>query len=102
MQTYVMGLGISPAHEALRTQRTEELAFQTVRAALADAGVNRQAVDTVTLATSDEMDGRAISSMLMAAPSGAYLKDEIRVTDAGLSGLMLGALRIATGCSSIG
>jgi acetyl-CoA acetyltransferase len=40
--------------------------------------------------------------MLMAAPSGAYLKDEIRVTDSGLTGLVLGALRLATGRFHVG
>lgn len=102
METYVIGLGMSPPHPAQRRLRTEELAFQTVRAALADAGVERAEVDAVTLATSDEMDGRSISSMLMAAPSGAYLKDEIRVTDSGLTGLVLGALRVATGRYHLG
>ncbi len=102
METYVIGLGMSPPHTALRTQRTEELAFDTVRAALARAGVQRDALDAVTLATSDEMDGRSISSMLMAAPAGAYLKDEIRVTDSGLTGLMLGALRIGSGRFHLG
>jgi acetyl-CoA acetyltransferase len=102
METYVLGLAVSPPHAALRSQRTEELAFQTVRAALARARVGRGEVDAVTLATSDEMDGRSISSMLMAAPSGSYLKDELRVTDSGLTGLMLGALRIASGRFHLG
>lgn len=102
METYVIGLGMSPPHAALRSMRTEELAFETVRTALADAGIERHELDAVTLATSDEMDGRSISSMLMAAPAGAYLKDEIRVTDSGLTGLVLGAQRIATGRFHLG
>lgn len=102
MDTYVLGLALSPPNAALRTQRTEELAFETVRAALADAGVGRTELDHVTLATSDEMDGRSISSMLMAMPSGAYLKDELRVTDSGLTGLLMGALRIASGRFHLG
>lgn len=102
MDTYVLGLALSPPHAALRSQRTEELAFETVRAALADAGVERAALDHVTLATSDEMDGRSISSMLMAMPSGAYLKDELRVTDSGLTGLLMGALRVASGRFHLG
>lgn len=102
METFVLGLALSPAHAALRALRTEELAFETVRAALADAGVERQALDHVTLATSDEMDGRSISSMLMATPAGAYLKDELRVTDSGLTGLLMGALRVATGRFHLG
>lgn len=102
MDLYVLGVAMSPPHAALRSQRTEEMAFETVRAALARAGVKRQELDAVTLATSDEMDGRSISSMLMAAPSGAYLKDELRVTDSGLTGLVMGALRGASGRFHLG
>lgn len=93
---------MSPSYSSLRTQRNEELAFQTVRSALQRAGVKREQLDAVTLATSDEMDGRSISSMLMAAPSGAYLKDELRVTDSGLTGLVMGALRGASGRFGLG
>jgi hypothetical protein len=102
MQVHVIGINVSPPVAALTDQRLEELAFDTVRDALASAGVARTELDSVTLATSDEMDGRAISSMLMAAPSGAYLKDEIRVTDSGMTGLALGAMRIATGRFDLG
>lgn len=102
MDTYVLGLALSPPRTAWRSKRTEELAFETARAALADAGVTRAALDHVTLATSDEMDGRSISSMLMATPSGAYLKDELRVTDSGLTGLLMGALRVASGRFHLG
>jgi acetyl-CoA acetyltransferase len=101
MDIDVVGLALSPPSDALPS-RPEELAFQTVRAALDHAEVTRQSLDTVTLATSDEMDGRAISSMLMAAPSGSYLKDELRVTDSGMTGLVLGALRLATGRFHLG
>lgn len=102
METYVLGLALSPPHAALRSQRTEELAFETVRSALANAGVQRSGLDHVTLAASDEMDGRSISSMLMAMPGGSYLKDELRVTDSGLTGLVMGALRVASGRFHLG
>lgn len=102
MDTYVLGLALSPPQAALRAQRTEELAFETVRAALRDAQVERTDLDHVTLATSDEMDGRSISSMLMAMPGGAYLKDELRVTDSGLTGLVMGTLRVASGRFHLG
>ena len=51
-------------------------------------------IDHVTIAACDELDGRSISSMLLAAPAGAYLKDEVKVTHSGLIGLCLEALRI--------
>jgi len=82
--------------------RLEEMAFRTARAALDDAGVERRQIDHVTLAASDEIDARGISSMLLAAPSGAYLKDEMRVTDSGLTGLHLGAMRAGSGDLQLG
>ncbi|MEY4711699.1 MAG: hypothetical protein RIS88_1149 [Pseudomonadota bacterium] len=100
--SYVLGVALSPSALAVRDRRNEELAFETVRQALARAGVRREEIDAVTLATSDEMDGRSISSMLMAAPSGSYLKDELRVTDSGLTGLVMGAMRIGSGRFHLG
>jgi thiolase-like protein len=102
MATYVLGMAMSAPQPAVRDRRCEELAFDTVRQALARAGVKRGEIDAVTLSTSDEMDGRSISSMLMAAPSGSYLKDELRVTDSGLTGLVMGALRIGSGRFHLG
>lgn len=102
MDVYVVGLALHPAADVIGDARLEEIAYRTSRAALDDAGVTRADLDHVTLAACDELDGRAISSMLMAAPSGAYLKDELRVTDSGLSGLQMGALRIASGRFHLG
>lgn len=97
-----MGVAIHPAAEAVRDLRLEEMAYATARAALDDAGVARDEIDHVTLAGSDEIDARGITSMLLAAPSGAYLKDEMRVTDSGLAGLHLGAMRAGSGDLQLG
>ena len=92
-----MGVSIHPAADVIGDTRLEEMAYRTARAALDDAGIARAQIDHVTLAGSDEIDARGITSMLLAAPSGAYLKDEMRVTDSGLTGLHLGAMRVASG-----
>ena len=97
-----MGVAIHPAADAVRDLRLEEMAYATARAALDDAGVKRADIDHVTLAASDEIDARGITSMLLAAPSGAYLKDEMRVTDSGLTGLCLGAMRAGSGDLQLG
>jgi acetyl-CoA acetyltransferase len=97
-----MGVAIHPAAARIDNLRLEEMAYRTARAALDDAGIERRQLDHVTLAGSDELDARGISSMLLAAPSGAYLKDEMRVTDSGLAGLHLGALRAAAGHLQLG
>ena len=73
--------------------------FDVTRAALNEAGIERERVDSVTIAASDELDGRSISSMLLAMPAGAYLKDEIKCADTGLDALFLGAMRIEFGTS---
>jgi acetyl-CoA acetyltransferase len=102
MNVFVVGLAVHPARDAITDHRLEEMAFYTSRAALADAGVERGQLDHVTLAASDEVDARSISSMLLAAPAGAYLKDELRVTDSGLIGLAMSALRVASGRFNLG
>ena len=83
-------------------KRLEEMVFDTAKAALDDAGVTRKELDHVTIAACDELDGRSISSMLLSAPAGAYLKDEIKTTDSGLIGLCLEALRIESGNFHLG
>jgi acetyl-CoA acetyltransferase len=102
MDVYVMGVAIHPATDVVGDLRLEEMAYATARAALDDAGIERRQIDHVTLAASDEIDARGISSMLLAAPSGAYLKDEMRVTDSGLTGLHLGAMRAGSGDLELG
>ncbi|MBU2550195.1 MAG: thiolase family protein [Proteobacteria bacterium] len=102
MNIYVIGLAIYPPAERIMNERLEEMVYTTTRAALDDAGVTRGELDNVVLAASDEFDGRSISSMLMAMPAGAYLTDEIKVTDAGAMGLCLAAARIASGDFHLG
>jgi len=87
---------------AFHERRLEEVVFDAVAAALADAGVSRADLDNVVLAASDELDGRSISSMLTSAPAGGVLKDEIRTTGSGLYALFLGAMRIQTGLFDLG
>jgi acetyl-CoA acetyltransferase len=102
MDVFVIGLAVHPASERLLEKRLEEMVFDTASAALQDAGVRRDDIDHVTIAACDELDGRSISSMLLAAPAGAYLRDEIKCTDSGLIGLCLGAMRVASGVFDLG
>ena len=102
IQSYIIGLAIHPPAEQITDLRLEEMVYETTRAALDDAGVTRRELDSVVLAASDEFDGRSISSMLMAMPAGAYLKDEIKVTDSGAMGLCLSAARLASGDFHLG
>lgn len=102
MDTYILGLAMHPASAWVADKRLEEMVFDTARAALDDARITRQELDHITIAACDELDGRSISSMLLSAPAGAYMKDEIKVTDSGLVGLCLEALRIESGRFHLG
>ncbi|MHA1835169.1 MAG: thiolase family protein [Candidatus Baldrarchaeia archaeon] len=96
----IIGVGVSKIEKS-KPQRLEEIIFEASYAALTDAGVSRDEIDGVVTAACDEIDGRIISSMLTAAPAGAYLKDEIKVTDEGSYAVILGALRILSGVSNL-
>lgn len=102
MDVYVIGVAIHPPRVRIGDKRLEEVVFDTARAALDDAHVTRAQIDHVTIAACDELDGRSISSMLLAAPAGAYLRDEIKCTDSGLTGLCLGAMRVQSGVFDLG
>ncbi len=94
MNCYVMGLAMYPATLRADAHRLEEMVYHTAHAALENAGVRRKELDHVTLGACDELDGRSISSMLMAMPAGAYLVDEIKVTDSAATALCLEAARL--------
>jgi acetyl-CoA acetyltransferase len=99
---YVIGVATHPAAERHDEYRLEELVYHTSRAALDDAGVTRRELDSVTLGASDELDGRPISSMLLATPAGAFLTDETRVTDCGAMALCLAFARMLSGDFHLG
>ena len=94
MHAYVLGLAMYPATRKADAHRLEEMVYHTSHAALEHAGITRRELDHVTLGTCDELDGRSISSMLMAMPAGAYLVDEIKVTDSAATALCLEAARL--------
>lgn len=102
MSVYVLGLAMHPPSQAERSLRLEEIVYRTSHAALADAGVDRGQLDSLTIGACDELDGRPISSMLMTAPAGGYQTDEIKVTDSGASALCLAYARFVAGESRLG
>ena len=103
MDVFVIGQAVHAPAARIGDKRLEELVFDTAHfAALADAGVERAQIDHVTIAGCDELDGRSISSMLLAAPAGAQLRDEMKCTDSGLTGLCLEAMRLESGIFDLG
>lgn len=96
--TAVLGLGrATPATPD--DMSLEELVFAACSAALADAGLSREDVDGVSIAASDQLDGRSISSMHLAGPAGGHLRDEIKVSDDGSLAVATAAMRIACGAT---
>lgn len=102
MNAYVIGVATHPPAMRIDDRRLEEMVYHTACAALSDAGVTRGQLDNVTLGACDELDGRSISSMLMAMPAGAYFTDEIKVTDSGATALCLATARLTTGEFNLG
>jgi acetyl-CoA C-acetyltransferase len=79
----------------------EELIFQTTRAALAEAELTIEDVDSVFTSSSDQIDGRAISMMLTSGPSGGESRDLLNPQGAGEHALILACLKILSGMSDI-
>jgi acetyl-CoA acetyltransferase len=80
-----------------RRRALPELIFSCVSAALADAGCALRDVDAVTIACEDLIDGRSLSSMITGPAAGAYLRDEIRLSEDGLAALSLAAAQLESG-----
>ncbi|WP_428343200.1 hypothetical protein [Mycobacterium sp.] len=74
-----------------------ELIFDVVSDALRAADCTMNDMDGVVIAAHDLVDGRSLSSMITGPAAGAYLRDEIRVSDDGLVAVSLAAARIQAG-----
>lgn len=96
MKVAIIGAG-QTSYGVHRDRSIDELVFEAARNALDDAGLERDDIESVVTAGSDGMDGRAISNMLTAGAAGAYLKDEVKVSDGGIFALVMGYLRVASG-----
>jgi acetyl-CoA C-acetyltransferase len=93
----ILGVGMTKIDGAMRDIKLDDLVFDAASKALKDASLTRKDMDGIVIAACDELDGRCISSMLEAAPSGSYLKDEIKVADDGAYAVILASLRILSG-----
>ncbi|WP_347595605.1 hypothetical protein [Acrocarpospora sp. B8E8] len=74
-----------------------EVIFAVVSEALADARCTMADIDGIVIAAHDLIDGRSLSSMITGPAAGAYLRDEIRVSEDGLVAISLAAARIQAG-----
>lgn len=90
---------ISAVGEAVPSsaESLETLIFQGAAAALEAAGLERDDLDGVVIAASDQVDGRAISSMLTSGPAGAYLNEEVNVASSPAHALILAWMQVLSG-----
>src|SRR5215210_8103297 len=93
--TVISGIGQAP-DAGSGTDSLETLIFSAATAALGDAGLDRSELDGIVIAASDQVDGRAISSMLTSAPAGAYLNEEINVASSPGHAVALAYAQIAS------
>lgn len=92
----IVGVGMTQL-ERKKGATLYDMIFEASSLALSDAGIHRDELDSVVIASSDLIDGVGISSMVTATAAGAYLKDEIKVAEDGIFGLALASLRILSG-----
>jgi acetyl-CoA C-acetyltransferase len=79
----------------------EELIYETTRTLLSNAGRSLDDVDAIAIASSDAVDGRAISSMVTGGPAGCYARDLVNSSSSGEHALVLASLRIMAGRSRL-
>jgi len=99
-RAFIRGVAVS-AGWADATRSLPELIFAGVSAALSDAQVEMDQVDSVVLSAHDLVDGLSLSSMVTAPAAGAYLRDEIRLAEDGLCAASLAAARVEAGESAL-
>lgn len=82
-------------------QAITETVFEVVRAAMADARVTREDVDSIVTSSVDLWDGRTASNQMLAEVVGAIMKPESRIAGDGLGAVLQGLLTILSGASEI-
>ncbi|MBM3678664.1 MAG: hypothetical protein FJW96_12400 [Actinobacteria bacterium] len=91
-------LGIAMSDFAPRPELPpSEVVYPVVKAALADAGISMDDLESIVSCSQDIYDGRTISSMGVNEVIGGYLRSESKVAGDGLLALMYGAARVASG-----
>lgn len=100
-EAFIVGLGETPHVERRDDVNTTELAYEAVKAALADAGVALAEVGSAITASQDFWEGRTISSMAVNEIAGATFKSESKTASDGALALTYAAMRIATGIDSL-
>ncbi len=95
-KTAVIGSAIrAPVDGSL--QALEELLYDLVQEALANAGISIDEIDGIVVASNDQFDGRAISVMMASGSVGGVDRDILSTPSAGEHAFVMGVLRVASG-----
>lgn len=78
-----------------------ETVFNIVLEAMADAGVNRDDLDSIVTSSVDLWDGRTASNQMLTDVVGSIMKPESRVASDGLGAAFQGIMTILAGASEI-
>lgn len=97
VQPGVIGCAIRQAPGDNAQRSLEEAIYDTVQAALADAGIDIDDIDGIVVASNDQYDGRAISVMMASGPVGGVDRDILSTPSASEHAFVMGALRVASG-----
>jgi len=97
----IVGVGQTVHCGARNEVSLTDLIFEATTAAFDDAGLTRDQVDAVVIASHDLVDGRGISNMITATAAGGMFRDEIRVADDGAFALILACFRALRGFVSL-
>lgn len=93
----ITGIGAALPQPEDAPSSLEWMIYEGASAALADAGLERGDLDGVVIAASDQVDGRAISSMLTSGPAGAYLNEEINIASSPAHAVVVAYMQILSG-----
>jgi acetyl-CoA C-acetyltransferase len=96
VQPGVIGCAIRPVIRG-QDRSLEEMMYDTVQMALADAGLTIDDIDGIVVASNDQFDGRAISVMMASGPVGGVDRDILSTPSASEHAFVMGALRVASG-----
>ena len=100
-QVGIIGVGQTKFEGDKSYQALTETVFEVVQAAIADAGVNREDVDSIVTSSVDLWDGRTASNQMLTDVVGAIMKPESRVAGDGLGATFQGMMTILSGASEV-
>jgi acetyl-CoA C-acetyltransferase len=93
----IIGIGMIPIKANYKTHNFADMAWETVNAALKDAGITIKDVENVITTSNDFWDGRTISCMAVGDASGVREKNCSCVEGDGTFGAFYGMARILSG-----